>query len=286
MSERFTFPALGTQWWVEIFDDIPPDTLAAIKDDSEGFVSAFEERYSRFKSDSLVSRLNREREIAEPPAEFLELLRFAKQLYLRSNSTFNPLLGHVLEARGYGTAGSENDKSSVNPNPISDLEVSKELVRVHAGSLDFGGFGKGFLIDRLVERLRSEHSREHFLVNGGGDIFATTRHGEPIDIVLEHPTKPGMMLTKTPLINQGFAASSPFKRQWVRGNERHTHIVGDIKSEVMFVKAATAAEADAFATTMLLSEKAEQEHLAQQERLGIAKFNLSDNTMTANQLFM
>jgi thiamine biosynthesis lipoprotein len=286
MSDRFTFPALGTQWWVEIFDDIPPETLAAIKDDSEGFVSAFEERYSRFKPDSLVSRLNREREIADPPAEFLELLRFAKQLYLRSNSTFNPLLGHVLEARGYGTAGNENGDSSENPNPISDLEVSEESVKIHAGSLDFGGFGKGYLIDRLVSQLQHEHGMQHFLVNGGGDIYATSKQGEPIEIVLEHPTKPGMMLTKTPLINQGFAASSPFKRQWVRGNERHTHIVGDIKSEVMFVKAKTAADADAFATTMLLSEKAEQENLAQREQLGIAKFNLSDNTMTANQLFM
>lgn len=283
---NFSFPALGTQWWVEIFDDITSENLAVIQHDSEVFVSEFEQNYSRFKADSLVSTLNREREYANPSTEFLELLRFAKQLYLRTNSTFNPLLGHILEARGYGMVGGEIGESDTLPNPISDLETSEESVKIHAGSLDFGGFGKGYLIDRLVERLRNEHSLQYLLVNGGGDIFATSKQDEPVEITLEHPTKPGLMLTKTPLKGQGFAASSPFKRQWVRRNEQHTHIVGDIKSEVMFVKAATAAEADAFATTMLLSEKLEQEQLAQRESLGIAKFDPNDNTMTANQLFM
>jgi FAD:protein FMN transferase len=281
MSKQFTFEAIGTHWWIEIFDEISDENLEAACGRLEVLSSTFNSEYSRFRDGSFVGILNRERLLENPTEECRALLVYGKQLYLRSNGSFNLLVGHILEARGYDAKYSfkadetEHASAPLTCNPLSDLIISESEITLTCGNVDLGGYGKGWLIDKLAHDLKA-HDIEHFLINGGGDMYATSdKGGEAITIYLEHPTETGKYLMETSLLNQGFAASSPFKRQWKSGGKTYEHVVAADETPQVgtFVKAATAVDADAFATVAMLWPEASLPALATEESLAIARFD-------------
>lgn len=277
-----TFEALGTKWWIEIFDDIDEEKGTAVIRDCAFLAHKFNDTYSRFKGDSVISILNRERSFENPSEEYRSILTYGKGLYLRSDSTFNFLVGHVMEARGYDAEYSFTPKDTELKvcNPITDLQISESEITLTCGNVDLGGFGKGYLIDLMAEQLKAT-GIQYFLINGGGDMYATSDCNEPIKIYLEHPTEPGKYIGETSLLNQGFAASSPFKRQWVHEEQTYTHIVSETALEAVasFVKADTAAEADAFATTSLLLSQKHLETLASRENFTLTRFSPETNQL-------
>lgn len=288
MTHEFT--ALGTKWWIEIFDEISPQALNDAFGIIERFTHDFEKKYSRFKADSLISTLNRERILKNPDEESRALLAYGKQLYLRTNTHFNMLTGHLQEARGYDASYSfvpHESEMLFAGNPVTDLLISPQAITLLHGKVDIGGFGKGYLIDELANILREECALQYFLINGGGDIYATTKHGEPLEIVLEHPTQPAHFIHTTSLSNQGFAASSPFKRVWRHYDKTYTHIITNTEAPQVasFVKAATARDADAFATTALLLFESELSNLAAVASLGIARFTPTTNQFWSTKSF-
>lgn len=279
-----TFEALGTKWWIELYDEQTPETFEAAASASELFARDFEAKYSRFKADSQLSLLNRERMLENPSVELCALLSYGKQLYLRSNTHFNLLTGHPQEAHGYDADHSltpEEPKKLSLGNPITDLLITPEKIELLYGTVDIGGFGKGYLIDELTTLLQNQFSLQYFLINGGGDMYGTSKQGEPIQIFLEHPTKPSHFIHVTTLENQGFAASSPFQRIWSSVNKTFTHIIsnGEAPRVASFVKSATARDANAFATTALLLEEPELTTFAATESLAIARFSPATNKL-------
>lgn len=279
MSHTFTFEAIGTHFWIEIFDEIEEKELEATRGRLELLSSTFNEQFSRFRDDSFVGTLNRERILKNPNEECRIILTYGKQLYLRSNGAFNFLTGHILEARGYDANYSfeSSEDIDVQPicNPLTDINISDNEITLRCGNVDLGGYGKGWLIDKLANKLK-EIGIMHFLINGGGDMYGTSgRNGEAVTIYLEHPTQAGKYLMETTLLNQGFAASSPFKRQWKSGDKNYDHIVttGITPQVATFVKAATATDADAFATVAMLGSEASLPTLASTESLAIARFD-------------
>lgn len=282
--KQFSFEAIGTVWWIEIFDEIDDNTLTVVKDHCERFCEVFNQRYSRFLPDSLVSKLNRERMLERPDEECRALLSYGKQLYIRSGTAFNYLTGHILEARGYDATYSFTERADLASlpvcNPAVDIEISESAITLHCGNVDIGGYGKGWLIDELVRELRS-FDLQYFLINGGGDMYATTHKGEPIEIYLEHPTKDNTVLLSTTIENQGFAASSPFKRQWTSGDTTHTHIVSETPMPhiAVFVKAINARDADAFTKSALLLPEEQILRLCIEEHIDCARFDPQTNEL-------
>ena len=281
---QFSLQALGTKWWIEIFDDKDAQNLEATFGRLEVFIRTFENNYSRFKPDSQISILNRERILYNPSEECLALLTYGKSLYLRSHQTFNLLSAHLQEARGYDTTYSFTPKTGsedkMTCSPILDLIIEKDKITLTCGSIDPGGFGKGYLIDLVADELK-KMGIEYFLINGGGDLYATSNIGLPIEVYLEHPTEEGRYIESTHIQDQGFAASSPFKRQWHHDGKTYTHIISN--TEVLplasFVKATTARDADSFGTISLMLDEPTLLELQKTENLEFARFNPATNEL-------
>ena len=80
-----------------------------------------------------------------------ELLHLARRLHTLTGGVFDPCV-------------------PTRPGRLQDVEVSTDLVLCHAPvALDFGGFAKGYAVDRAIEALRSFGCSDG-LVNAGGDI--------------------------------------------------------------------------------------------------------------------
>lgn len=253
---KFDLPALGTHWWFEIWDDVSHQEIKNIQQQVIELVVSFEEKYSRFLPNSVISQLNRER-ILELDYESLELLRYGVQLFERSHGVFNILVGHILEARGYDKNYSLTDSGSKSlsaGNPTKDIEFKGNIAHIKHGNVDIGGYGKGWLIDKLHHHLKHIGVGQ-YLINGGGDIYVTHHGNQPVDIYLEDPKKPEKLVGKIQLKNRAFAGSSPHKRAWpltADSAEQQHHIVSEQPvKDVIYLTASTAVDADAFATTLL-----------------------------------
>ena len=281
---QHSFQALGTTWWIEVWDETNAETASEIFDFASRFCTDFEQSYSRFLPDSEISRLNRERTLIDPSEQTRALLAYGVELYRRTRGTFNFLTGHILEARGYDDAYSFIDKGSAElkpGNPVTDLIISKDVINLKYGNIDLGGYGKGYLIDLLAQELKDQFGLLQFLINGGGDMYVTQQADEAFEIHLEDPLKPGTMVKSVYIKDCGFAASSPHKRSWPRQQTNpngsisltdQNHIVSQTTQptkDVIYLTAPTCAEADAFATTLLQVDDVTAQRLAEENKLTI-----------------
>jgi FAD:protein FMN transferase len=284
--------ALGTQFLIEIWDELGEATLEAARDRLEFLLSQFEHNYSRFKPDSCISLLNQQRVIENPTPEFVALLQQGIEFYDATGSILNLMIGEKIVAIGYDADYSFTPKvtPTVIPNPHEVLTITPEKITLTDGLIDIGGYGKGVAIDLLATTLQSEFKLQYFLVNGGGDIFGTSDHGTPITIYLEHPTEAETYLGTTTILNQGFAASSPHKRTWVHAGTVYNHIIDTVNSpssastDASFIVAKSAVVADVFATVALLATPTQMDEFAKQQSLAVATFALP-STLHYNQAF-
>lgn len=247
-------PALGTLWHFEIFD-ADESERKKITERIVKYIQDFEENYTRFKPTSQIGKLNTTRTFENPSEEFIALLTYGKKLYENTNGVFNFLSAHTQVAQGYGSADTiqkTKDTTSTNPaNPSKDLTITKERITLKKGAVDLGGFGKGWLVDNLAKLLRDSFKFKYFLINGGGDIYATSTPDEqPITITIEHPTKEGYGIATYALKNQGFAASSTYKRKWKHKGKEKNHLLMEHKDNIAVnIIAENTLIADTVATT-------------------------------------
>ena len=94
------FDAIGTHWWLEILSDqiITPGLIESLA----ATAAQFDQRYSRFRDDSLVSELYRTGRLSRPPAEMLRMFEFAREMYEVSDGAFDMTVGNALHRFGYG----------------------------------------------------------------------------------------------------------------------------------------------------------------------------------------
>ncbi|MCB9834425.1 FAD:protein FMN transferase [Candidatus Nomurabacteria bacterium] len=258
---QLTHRGLGTIWRLEIFEQVTD--WQSLKEQITYTIDQFDDDYSRFKPDSILSKLNQNRR-TEPNLELEEMLKIALQYYQVTFRIFDISQVHRLIDQGYG----------LTKTPTKDLDSRlDQIVRLDrsgvtlAGDrhLDFGGFGKGYLIDKLARILEEEYHINQYLINGGGDILVGDLGGDLIKLALEDPWKQNSFLGEVALSRQALACSSPAKRKWkLKTGEVYNHLLGnngEIKLASMVI-AKTALESDIFATTFTMISGKEQLELS------------------------
>jgi len=139
-------------------------------------VYAFEARLSRFRTDSELSTFNRRAGEGVAVTPLLEaLLRAALDAHARSGGLVNAAVLPALVAAGYDRSIEVIRRSGAGPTATAEpapsldevLDVGHGWARLHPGAaVDLGGVGKGWLADRLAERLGDA------VVTLGGDLRA------------------------------------------------------------------------------------------------------------------
>ena len=142
--------------------------LAAAREFAEGW----EERFSRFRPQSELSRLNESAGRPMPvSAGFLAVLEAALAAYKRTDGLFDPSILPSLTALGYDRDFREVQSSPeiarrIVPEPglVERIVIDRRVgaVTLPPGcALDFGGIAKGIFVDRLAERFAALAGWEH-----------------------------------------------------------------------------------------------------------------------------
>ncbi|MFN8639390.1 MAG: FAD:protein FMN transferase [Dehalococcoidia bacterium] len=241
------FRAMNTDWWVRADGNV--DVAA-----TEQVVRRIEEQLSRFRPDSALSRLNREREVEDEAVA--TVLRRALVMRDLTRGAFDPTVGAPLIAAGYarsfeelGEVGSPSCASPGRPHAT----VEGTHVRLDGpGSVDLGGIAKGWTVDR-VARLLEDLGARSYVVDGGGDLRAkgtdSTGQPWPLGVADSHAVR---------VEGGAVCTSSRRKRRWQTASGWAHHIIdpstdrpaaGDVHEAVVI--AADAATADALATALI-----------------------------------
>ncbi len=183
-----------------------------------------EERFSRFRPSSLVSRLNAEETVDD--AWLAAGCRLALEAHRFTGGLFNPLVLQSLERAGYartfnevGTSG-ELAPSRV-PQPSHCLSVDGSVVSLNGARVDLGGIVKGWTVDLAVEMLA--RSEANVLVNAGGDLRCAGTE-EDHDGWLVSIARPGSESDAWEgLIRGALATSTTLKRRWKTASGADAH---------------------------------------------------------------
>lgn len=244
MTSTKSFDALGTVWYIEA--NIDP----ALLEECQDIALAFQHRYSRFEADSELTRLNNHGRLLDPPLEMVKMVNFAAAAHKATGGLFNITAGAALASKGYGSI----NKGRLIPEWTVGLIAEENKIELPEGvKLDFGGFGKGWLIDSLHDHLIGLGAT-HIIVNGGGDIRVST--DELVTIPLMMPGDKTKKFAECRIKKGSLASSSPLVRSW--GSKNHlvsqggSSYDGDIEQLTVYVELAL--EADMAATACILSE--------------------------------
>jgi thiamine biosynthesis lipoprotein len=204
-----SFEAMGVTVEVGGADRVTFETIRAL-------FSAREAVFSRFRSDSELSRVNRnESSVVEVTPIFARAVSAALAAAERTRGLVDPTLGAALEAAGY-----DRDFADLQPNdrPLGPAQpgswrvlrvVGQILFRTAGTKLDLNGVVKSMAVDDAVALLPGDG-----YVSAGGDL--ATR---------------GEMVVRLPaggvvaLHGGGVATSGSSRRSWLRGGEVQHHLI-------------------------------------------------------------
>jgi FAD:protein FMN transferase len=229
---RFTFRAMAADNEVQIHSlDARMAERAAASAMEE--VMRIEAKYSRYRADSLVSRINAAAGGA-PVAideETSKLLDFADACHRDSGGAFDITSGVLRCAWDFKSGRIPGDAQVRRCLPLigwGRVERGGDTVRLpqRGMEIDFGGFGKEYAVDRaaLLLQIGGAHNA---LVNLAGDlsILGAQPGDEPWRVGIRHPRKPGVALASLPVRSGGVATSGDYERYIEVDGERHCHVL-------------------------------------------------------------
>lgn len=252
--ERWSFEAIGTTWRIEF--DAEEAVCVHIRDTVSRRIEAFDAVYSRFRDDSLVTRMWQTPGTYTLPDDAQSMLALYEELYRATRGKFTPLIGTTMVDAGYDAQYSLIPKDTVSAPPTWEEAVTyvHPHITFHAPVLlDVGAAGKGYLVDIVAAILETAGVRQ-YVIDAGGDF--RVRDAEGVEIGLEHPEDTTQAIGIARLIEGSLCGSSGNRRTW----STYTHIIDpDTQTSPELVRAAwaiapTALVADAIATCLFLVE--------------------------------
>lgn len=212
-SHSWRFDAIGTSWQIDIFESLQSMELEKIQQLVAARIDQFDAAYSRFRPDSLVTRMSQQAGKYRLPPDSRALFDLYRKLYDVTDGAVTPLIGDLLIAAGYDAGYSLQPKQLCTPLAWDDaMSYSNGVLTVKQPTmLDFGAAGKGYLVD-LVAELLTAHGITQFCIDAGGDIRVSSR--EQLRIGLEHPDDTERVVGVATLTGQAIAGSAGNRRAW------------------------------------------------------------------------
>jgi len=167
--------------------------------------------------------------------EIAALIVGAQRLEALSDGAFDPAIGRLVALWSFhrDTPGGPLPDASeiarlVRARPrMSDLRVEGD--RVTSANplvqLDFGGYAKGYALDRAATLLR-DRGVSRALVDVGGNVMALgTADGRPWRVAVEAPRGGGILGTIELHDGEAMGTSGDYRRYYEIGGRRYSHII-------------------------------------------------------------
>lgn len=275
--------ALGTSYAIKLFSPDSTDLQPAI----DSVFRVVNHSLSTYIPDSDISRINRGDGSVVVDAMFREVFEASAEVYSRTNGYFDPTVGILVDAWGFGPGTAlEMDSTQVDSllRYVGFEKVLLEtdghvIMEVPGVRLDFNAIAKGYAIDRLALMLEGRGVQD-YLVEVGGELRAggTNRvKDSPWVVGIDDPQategrtiKKIISFTDRSMASSGnyrkFRIDSITGQKFVHTIDPHTGFTKNSRILATSVLARTCMEADAYATAFMAMDLEESKKLLMDSR--------------------
>ncbi len=233
---------------------------------------------STYLFNSEISRFNRldVQQCLVVSRQFMDVMQVSSQVYRASNGAFNPLVGSLVNRWGFGPSLDQEESGDTAFKFPSESEIKKIMLSLDMSSLDinkdnqsickhanvtldFSAVAKGYAVDKVAEALMAL-GVENYLVDIGGElrVLGHNSSGEPWRLAIEQPQLARDTVQQIIAMTRGaIATSGDYRNFFIHEGQRYSHTIDPRTGfpvthglTSVSVIAASAAEADAWATAL------------------------------------
>jgi thiamine biosynthesis lipoprotein len=278
---------MGTRWSASVDADSRLD-LSALQRELAAAVQQVDEQMSPWKAHSDLVRLNRAPvgSWVELRAEMLEVLACALEVHRLSAGAFNPCVGALVDAWGFGALRDAPDAQAIRAarqtTPLAaheSLALDRPAGRARKSAalqVDLCGIAKGYAVDRMA-RVLQQHGVRHALAALDGELRAVGAQadGSPWAVAIERPeTGRRAVHAVIELQDLAVATSGDYRHYVDVGGTRLAHTMdpqrfAPVNNAVasVTVLARTCMQADAWATALLVAGPGEGPAMARRMKM-------------------
>ncbi|MFA5216188.1 FAD:protein FMN transferase [Sulfuricurvum sp.] len=253
MKTFILFLVLGTLLGAHERTQVHMGTLISVRVDDENLSDKvfdlfrdLDQRLSTYKSDSEISRLNRNEDI-NVSALIREVLARSVEMNRLTHGAFDVTIGSLSHG-AYHFGAKERLPTSAEINHAltfvgeDHLKIDHDRVHVTPGTIiDLGGIGKGFAVDKSIELLM-QHGITKAVIAASGDIGCL---GE-CEVKITDPFHPNAFIATVTSSLSRFAISTSGNYERYIRNKKHNHLLDPKtgKSEQRFASVTLMGEGD------------------------------------------
>ncbi len=200
-------------------------------------VGRIEYKYSRYRPESIVSRINATAgcDFVDCDGETAAFIHYADTLYDKSGGLFDITSGVLRHSWDFSKGNlPEPAKLSEQLSFVGWQRVERQgnaiRLPVAGMEIDFGGFGKEYAADRAAE-IVFNNGVKYGYVNLSGDIrvVGPRPDGEPWVIGIQDPRHKERTIASIPLYTGALTTSGDYERFFEVDGKRYCHIIHPVR---------------------------------------------------------
>jgi FAD:protein FMN transferase len=197
-------------------------------------IARIEARYSRYRADSVLSRINAAAKVGrsvDVDDETAGLIDYARACHRKSEGLFDITSGLLRRAWDFSSGSLPSNAAVADLLPRIGLDkvgwhAPRLTFAIPGMELDLGGIGKEYAVDRAAG-ICVAMGVEHGLIDLGGDIRAIGPRpdGTPWKIGIRHPRSPAAAIATIDMNADSLATSGDYERFIEVDGRRYCHIL-------------------------------------------------------------
>jgi len=179
-EQAYVGEALGTSYHIKLFG---PENLN-IEKGLDSIFDVVNNSMSTYQSDSDISKINSGDTSIQVDENFRKVFNFSKKIYRESNGYFDPTVGNLVNAYGFGP-GSQSDgltRTEIDSmlqyvgfdkvNLTTENKIVKQRPEIY---LDFNAIAKGYTVD-VIALFLDKKGVQDYLIEVGGELVSKGRN--------------------------------------------------------------------------------------------------------------
>ncbi len=297
--------ALGTTYSISYASNSLTPEVVTQKVDS--IFQVINRSLSTYLPNSDISKINKGDRTVLVDQHFINVYKKATEVWQESQGFFDPTVGALVNAYGFGPGKSLNKVSTIQRDSMLVFTGWEKTKLTERGTiqkehpllyLDFNALAKGYAVDVLANFLQS-NQLDAYLVEIGGELVAkgkSPRTGNFWKIAIDDPQQGEArnFIRTLSLENQALATSGNYRKYAVDGETglRIAHSINPKTGEAFPTEVLSASvlapdcmTADAYATALMVMPLAESQKLINSKPELEAYWIVSDSLQGVKELF-
>ncbi|WP_209331073.1 FAD:protein FMN transferase [Lunatimonas salinarum] len=262
----FSGTTMGTSYRIVYLDEQRRD----LQDGIDSLLTVFNQSLSTYIPDSEISRFNASDTLVFELPYFYPVLSVSKEVFEATGGAFDPTVGPLVNAWGFGPEGAERKDSLGIQQLLQRVGFDKvqfdqrAVIKLRPDLyLDFSAIAKGYGVDVVADYLAAQ-GIANYLVEIGGELAAkgTNDAGEIWKVGITQPDEEGQaneLYSIVALDNKGMATSGNYRNFYEQDGQKLSHTISPFTGYPVVhgllsatVLANDCMTADAYATAMMV----------------------------------